>query len=245
MFALLDPNDPPPVHRISQSGSLSSWLLVCDHAGNAVPRRLSSLGLDPRDLADHIGIDIGIWQVTRLVAAGLNAEAIGQAYSRLVIDCNRQPGTPASIPLVSDGRPVPGNMDADPGPRVAEIFRPYHEAIEAALGRRPLLSAMHSFTRVLGGQRRAVDIGVIHGPDSRLSDGVLDALSGCGLKVGRNTPYEIDFAGDYTLPVHGEARGLDYVEIEVCQDLIKTADGQSGLATILAHALRAAQDSLS
>jgi predicted N-formylglutamate amidohydrolase len=243
--SLLDRNDPPPVLRIARSPGSSSWLLVSDHAGNAIPRRLAGLGVAPPDLADHIGIDIGAWEVTRRLAAGLDAPAIGQAYSRLVIDCNRRPGTRTSIPLASDGRIIPGNADADPVPRVGEIFRPYHDAIEAELDRRPLLCAMHSFTRVLGGQRRSIDIGIIHGPNSRLADGVLNSLADCGLRVERNTPYQIDFAGDYTLPVHGEARGLNYVEIEVCQDLIATADGQYRLAAILTHALRMAQDSLS
>ena len=96
---------------------------------------------------------------------------------------------------------------------------------------------MHSFTRELAGMRRAVDIGVIYGPRSTLADVVFDRIAKSGLKVERNVPYQIDFAGDYTLPVHGEDRRLDYVEIEICQDLISDAAGQAELAKVMTSAL--------
>lgn len=244
---LLVAGDPGPVLRIPAAGS--DWLLVCDHAGNAVPRQLRNLGLSADDLNDHIGIDIGIWQVTQAMAVVLGAEAIGQAYSRLVIDCNRRPGTPASIPGVSDGRNVPGNSGAPLGEaRVREIFMPYHDAISASIAAYPsrrMICSMHSFTRELAGQHRAVDIGVIYGRTAQLADAVIDGLATCGLRVGRNTPYQIDFHADYTLPIHAEATGLDYVEIEICQDLIDSRDGQAVLARIMTKALSSAQASLS
>lgn len=225
----------------------SSWLLLCDHAGNDVPQILDKLGLSAAELNDHIGIDIGIWPVTQAMAQALGAEAIGQRYSRLVIDCNRQPGTPTSISLVSDGRNVPGNAGMPyAAERVSEIFSPYHEAIaqRIAASRRAVCS-MHSFTRELAGHRRDVDIGVIHGPDARAADAVFSALASSGLRVGRNKPYQIDFSGDYTLPAHAETAGLHYVEIEICQDLIGTANGQARLARLMTEALAAAQASLS
>lgn len=245
--ALLSAGDPEPVLRVLSAGA--DWLFVCDHAGNAVPRRLENLGLSAADLNDHIGIDIGIWPVTMAVAESLGAEVIGQAYSRLVIDCNRKPRTPASIPAASDGRTVPGNAGAPLAEeRVLEIFAPYHDAISTSIaaypGRRQICS-MHSFTRELAGVRRDVDIGVIHGPNVRLAEAVIGGLKSCGLNVDRNAPYRIDFDGDYTLPVHGEAAGLDYVEIEICQELIGTTDGQTKLAAIMASALQSAQASLS
>ena len=41
-----------------------------------------------------------------------------------------------------------------------------------------------------------------------------------GLVVGDNEPYGVTDALDYTIPVHGEGRGLHHVAIEVRQDLI-------------------------
>ena len=241
---LLSERDVAPV-MVARSGGSSRWLLTADHAGNAIPSVLDSLGVSPEDLADHIGIDIGIWGVTQRLADQLDATAIGQAYSRLVIDCNRRPGTPTSIPTVSDGREVPGNVGVDTQSRVDEIFAPDHGAIDERLRPDTLLAAMHSFTREMSGARRTVDVGVIYGPRSRLADVVFEALAHSGLRVERNEPYRIDFTGDYTIPVHAEGRGLDYVEIEICQDLIGDDAGQTKLATMMSSALQAAQLSLS
>ena len=42
---------------------------------------------------------------------------------------------------------------------------------------------------------------------------------------------------DYTVPTHGEARGLPHVEIEIRQDLIADAAGQDAWAARLARLL--------
>ena len=66
-----------------------------------------------------------------------------------------------------------------------------------------------------------------------------DGLKGVdGLRVGRNVPYSIDFAGDQTIPAHGESGGVPYIEIEICQDLIATCRGQRRIAGLLARAFR-------
>lgn len=247
---LLGPDDPLPV-LTGRPGGASPLILACDHAGNSVPRRLGSMGLNENDLEDHIGIDIGIYATSSWVAHLLDAPLIGQTYSRLVVDCNRQPGTPGSIPEVSDGRVVPANLNlsvADRQARVAEIFEPYHAALDRLIGERraflrraPVLCAMHSFTRVYGGTKRKCDIGVIHGPDAGIADRLLSALTSAGgLRVDRNEPYTIDFDGDYTIPSHAEASGLPYVEIEICQDLISTCRQQRRMASLLSDAFRQA-----
>ena len=46
-----------------------------------------------------------------------------------------------------------------------------------------------------------------------------------GLCVGYNQPYDVDDAHDYTLPTHGEGRGIPHVMIELRQDgLVRAAD---------------------
>jgi predicted N-formylglutamate amidohydrolase len=55
-----------------------------------------------------------------------------------------------------------------------------------------------------------------------------------GLVVGDNEPYAITDEGDYTIPVHGEQRGLPHIEIEVRQDLIESEAGQREWAARLA-----------
>ena len=89
-------------------------------------------------IAQHIGWDIGAAAVTRALAPLLDAPAVIAGFSRLVIDCNRHPDDPSSIPRASDGVAIPGNADLDlaaRGERRAMLFEPYHAAIDAQLAR--------------------------------------------------------------------------------------------------------------
>ena len=60
------------------------------------------------------------------------------------------------------------------------------------------------------------------------------------LIVGENEPYRVSDLTDYTVPAHGERRGLPHVEIEIRQDLIADAAGQRAWAERLAGLLPAA-----
>src|SRR5258708_27514878 len=105
-------------------------------ARRAIPRVPGRLGLDEKLLMRHIGWETGAAEVTRRLAALLDAPAVLCGYSRLVIDCNRGLGDPTSIPEVSDGIAVPGNAGLGPAARVARvdgIFRPYHAAVAGQL----------------------------------------------------------------------------------------------------------------
>ncbi len=244
---LLGPRDPPPVvvHR-GQGTSRIVLVLIADHAGQRIPAALGSLGLPQRELDRHIGWDIGIEQVTLRLADLLDAVAILQRYSRLVIDCNRPPGASGSIASVSDGTTVPGNTGlsaTEVTSRTREIFDPYHQRISQELDARaplppPILIAMHSFTPVFGGQTRPWHAGVLYQRDARLAHPLLTALRRePGLVVGDNQPYAVSDATDYAIPVHGERRGLLHVELEIRQDLISGEQGQDEWAQRLARLL--------
>ena len=247
--ALLHPDEPAPVALIRPHGA-ASILLVCDHAGQRVPRALHGLGIPSAELDRHIGWDIGAAGVTRALAASLDAAAILQLYSRLVIDCNRKPGHPTSIPPVSDGTPIPANRPAAPGGnapwrtgRETEIFAPYHDAIarhldrEHAAARRPAVIAVHSFTPVMDGIARPWQAGVLHNHDPRLALAVGEQLRREGLTVGDNEPYALSDDSDYTIPVHAEQRGLPNLELEIRQDLITSAAQQADWAALLARVI--------
>ena len=245
---LLGPDDPAPVrvHR----GAGSPFLLVADHAGRRVPSALGDLGVGAADRERHIAWDIGIAGLCAELAPMLGATWIEQVYSRLVIDCNRRPGHPTSIPKVSDGTVVAGNAGLDRAARDArasEIFTPYHDAIRAeiesrrAAGQPTVLIAMHSFTPVMGGVGGPWHAGVLFNRYADLSLALAALLREAGWHVGENEPYSLSDESDYTVPVHAEARGLAYVELEVRQDLIAAPNGQSAWARILAGALPAAR----
>ena len=97
---------------------------------------------------------------------------------------------------------------------------------------------MHSFTPVFRGVSRPWHVGVLFNRDARLAHPLLDLLRAEGdLTVGENEPYRVTDLTDYTVPVHGERRGLPHVEIEIRQDLIAEPAGQAAWAERLARLL--------
>jgi predicted N-formylglutamate amidohydrolase len=246
-YALLDP-DEPPAFTIARPHGRSPFFLACDHAGRLIPRRLGDLGVSAAERERHIAWDIGGAGVALELAERLDAFAILQTYSRLVIDCNRDPGVPSAMPEVSELTEIPGNAglsEADRAARVAAIHAPYHDRIRAELDRRhaegrlTVLVAVHSFTPVFKGVARRWHAGVLYNRDPSFPHLVLDLLRREGdLEVGDNEPYRVSDATDYTIPVHGERRGLPHVELEIRQDLIANPAGQVAWAVRLERVLK-------
>lgn len=244
-YRLLEGDEPHPVecHRLD---GLSDFFLTCDHAGRGLPRRLGDLGLGAAELERHIAWDIGAAAVAGRLSGSLDAALVLQRYSRLVIDCNRPPSVPSSVVTLSEGTEVPGNRDLDPQQRharVREIFDPYHDRIEAELelrrraGRRTVLVSVHSFTPVFHGEERPWHLGLLYNRDPALGLALGAELEGSGLNVGHNVPYSVSDVTDYTIPVHGERRGILHVMLEIRQDLVAGEAGQKEWADRLAALL--------
>jgi predicted N-formylglutamate amidohydrolase len=244
---LLAADEPHPV-LAERVDSTCPFVFVSDHAGRRLPRALGDLGLAASDLERHIAYDIGILPVARQLAAAFDAPLLAQTYSRLVIDCNRAPHVAQSIPEVSELTEIPGNHMLSPEQRevrVEALFRPYHDRIDALLdgraarGVRTILIAMHSFTPVYMGVPRPWTVGLLYNRDPRLAAPLLDLMNqDMAPYVGDGLPYAMDDLTDYTLPVHGERRGLLHVGFEIRQDLIGEPRGQADFACWLETMLR-------
>jgi len=251
--SLLTSDDVSPVHEFNV-GADSPYLFTCDHYGRLIPRALGDLGVSESDLVRHIAWDIGIAGVAEQLSDHLNAHLIAQRYSRLVIDCNRPPGAASSIPMISEATIIPGNEGLTP--EAAEIrrhgiFDPYHrrinEIIDARIhrGQPTVLVALHSFTPVYAGIARPWHIGTLYHRDRTLPPLMLQHLRAEGdLVVGDNEPYAVSDQTDYTVPVHGEMRGLINTGIEIRQDLIGDQSGQKQWAERLARILREIEETL-
>ncbi len=252
-FKLLADDEPPAVIEERRQG-LSTFVIVVDHAGARIPRSLDNLGLDASELARHIAWDIGALGLARRMSALLDAPLVAQNYSRLVIDCNRDPRVETSIPRLSEYVAIAGNMDlseAELAARRAEIFEPYHAHIRALLderqaaGRRTILVAQHTMTDVYKGASRPMHGAVLYNRDRRFAGSVLEMLRReRDLIFADNEPYFVSDETDYTIPQHGEKRGLPHVEIEIRQDLVKDEAGQAAWAERVTRALEAAQAAL-
>lgn len=237
---LIGPGDPPAFEIVNADGS-APLQLVCDHASRVVPEALGDLGLDAGHFERHIAYDIGAAGVTRLLAREMDAQAVIAGFSRLVIDLNRPPGHPESIPENSDATPIPGNQalaEADQSKRVSELFEPYHDAVMEALahlwrrGKPPALFSVHSFTPNYGDEDRPWDVGVLWNRDPRIARPLMDKLNALGLNVGDNLPYSgTDLA--YTINIHGAAAGLANCVVEINQDQVRDSEGVERWAGIL------------
>ena len=250
---LLSQADVPPVIEFNATGD-SPYLLTCDHYGRMIPRALGDLGVSDSELVRHIAWDIGIAGVAEQLSDHLGAHLIAQHYSRLVIDCNRPPDAASSIPPISEATVIPGNAglaDEAAAIRRREIFDPYHrrigEIIDARLHRRQptVLVSLHSFTPVYAGIARPWHIGTLYHRDRTLPKLLLQHLRAEGdLVVGDNEPYAVSDTTDYTIPVHGEQRGLINTGIEIRQDLIGDQSGEKQWADRLARILKEIEETL-
>ena len=245
-YQLLEPDEPSPVREYRRNGR-SPFVIAVDHAGRRIPRRLGDLGLPQSEFDRHTASDLGAFEVARRVSDALDAPLIAQEYSRLVIDCNRTPGSETSIPGMAESLPVPGNRNLgaqEIAARQSEIFEPYHARLRALLqerqdaGRPTILVTQHTMTDILFEVRRAMHAAVMYDRDRRFAGIVLEMLRrDPQLSIAENEPYLV-LLTHFTVPNHAEARGLPYVELEVRQDLVLDETGQAEWAQRIAGALQ-------
>ncbi len=246
---LLGPEETPPF-RVERAGARGPFLLVCEHAGRVVPRRLGTLGLAPHHFERHIAYDLGALELARALAARLDAPLVWQPYSRLVCDCNRRPEAASFISELSEDTPIPGNRGLSPEERrrrIEEVFRPFHDRVRELLERqlsaregRLVFVTVHSFTPVFLGERREMEVGLLFNRHPQVARRVGPLLEARGVRLAYNAPYAMSDEEDFTVPFHAERRGLPSLEIEVRQDLLARQGDIERWAGVLAEALAAA-----
>jgi predicted N-formylglutamate amidohydrolase len=244
---------PPAVTVLNDAGS-SPVVLLCEHASNHIPAEFDQLGLPTTELTRHIAWDIGVAELARQLSAALDAPLFLAGYSRLLIDSNRPIGAPTSIPEISELTVIPGNAGlsaAQRDERAERFYWPFQDAVAAHLDRRQqegrptLVIGVHSFTPVFKGVRRPMHGGILFEPhvsigaeEFVLGAALLAAVQAPELLMEANQPYQISNISDYTVPVHGRARGLPTCLIEIRQDLLADAAGIASWAERLIPALQ-------
>ena len=239
--SLLTSSEPSPFYVVNPL-SEAPILLVCDHASCRFPQALGDMGLDPFARRCHLAIDIGAGKLTENLAKSLGVTAVIAQYSRLVVDCNRQLMDPGAFLEYGDGILVPGNRNLsqeDKDARANSIYWPYHDAIEEqikrlrAIGPKPLFVSVHSFTPVLNGISRAVQMGVLWDKDPVVAEIFIEGFREAAYLVGDNEPYSGKAPQDFTIDHHAEEIGLPHVGIEVRQDLIDDIAGVEQVAPVM------------
>jgi predicted N-formylglutamate amidohydrolase len=238
--------DPPAVTVENEAGT-SPYLFLCEHASNYIGAEYARLGLPEEELRRHIAWDIGAADVARGLSRMLDATLFLSGYSRLLIDCNRPPGAPTSIPENSEDTIVPGNLGISAEERArreALYFHPFWIAAEQHLmkrlaARRPtVVVAIHSFTRVFRRVERPWHAGVLFRRARGFGEAMLAALVDPALVIAANEPYRITDLEDFTVPRFGEANNVNAVLIEIRNDIISFPAGVREWIDRLARAHR-------
>lgn len=223
--------DPMPVYEVRENTS-SPLLLVCEHAGRVIPSRLGTLGLQAEQRRLHIAYDIGAEVVADRLSERLGASLIKQRYSRLVIDCNRPPGSLQSIPEISDAITIPGNAQlsaTERRERESAIFEPYAECCMTRIASPDIRFAfsIHSFTPEMAGERRPWDMSLLYRSLHSRGDRLIALANEMwpDLHIGHNQPYQIEDETDWFIPVCAEPRGIPHCLIEIRNDHLLTDRG--------------------
>lgn len=174
-------------------------LLTCEHGGNLVPDDLAALARGhERLLASHRGHDPGALELAGRLAVALRAPLRFALVSRLLVDLNRSPDSPDLFSELT--------RDAAPALRrqiLNRHYRPYRREVTAAVrsalrrSAHPVLHvSVHTFTPVLRGVRRDVDIGLLFDPARPLERAIVSAWERSlraalpRLRIRRNAPYK-------------------------------------------------------
>ena len=228
------------VSVLNQTGK-SPVVVVCEHASNFIPSAFNDLGLAVDDLDSHAAWDPGALAIAKGLSERLDAKLIASDVSRLVYDCNRPPSAPDAMPHQSEAIMVPGNTGltaAQRQDRIDEFYKPFRATLAEAIAATssPVIVTVHSFTPTYYGQKRAVEIGVLHDTDARLADVMLETASRfTKALVLRNDPYGPEHGVTHTLKEHALANGHLNVMLEVRNDLIQTTQQQDEMADCIAN----------
>ncbi|MFT7625510.1 MAG: putative N-formylglutamate amidohydrolase [Myxococcota bacterium] len=206
-------------------GRSARVFLTCEHASNRLPPPWTWSPGDERLVDDHWSWDLGAADLTRELAASLQAPAMLACFTRLLIDPNR-PLTGANLFRdTADGHPVDLNLAISPDDshaRISGYWAPFHDAIDARVAAAPpeLLLSIHSYTPVYEGIPRAVQVGVLHDGSEQLAIEWVEILGRLsGLDVRLDEPYTGRGGFMYSAQRHADTAGIPAVELEVRADL--------------------------
>jgi predicted N-formylglutamate amidohydrolase len=232
-----DPADPAP------------FLFSCEHASNRVPPPYRADAADRALLDDHWGWDPGAADVTRALVDRLGGQAVLSRFSRLIADPNREPADPAFVVAAIDGQPVSFNLGVDVAERARRaerFYHPYHRAIDRALearvarGPAVTLMSIHSFTPLFLGRAREMEVGVLFDDFDERAWRLQQALSAAGFEAALNAPYSGKPPDRliHAAHTHGRRHSIEYLELEIRQDLIDAPARAAAVAERIAAALR-------
>lgn len=222
-------------------------LITCEHAVNHVPEELTHLFADcPEVLRSHRAFDQGAAELARHIANTLSSPLFEAKLTRLLVDHNRSPHNRSLWTEFSRG------LSASEKLRLLDnYYRPFRGEVAGWISEsledecKVVHVSVHSFTPVLDGEQRAVDIGLLYDP-GRTEEGFFadvwkSRISACrpDLRVRFNVPYRGRSDGHLTSYRElYESRDYVGIELEINQSLVAAEDGWPALQKQVADSLK-------
>jgi predicted N-formylglutamate amidohydrolase len=234
---------------VAAEGAGPAVIVICEHASAQMLAPWEDVGADV--LASHAASDPGALGLARALGPHLaracgGAELIHAPHSRLIYDLNRSPDRPDACPEHSEIYAIPMNAGLSPADRLARmeaLYLPFHNLVRArvaralALGQKPVIVTVHSFSPIWHGVARKVEFGVIHDAMPALARRIVAQADGLGLVTELNAPYSAQDHVTHTLRLHALPYGLENAMLEIRNDLIATPQAQTALAARLSAVL--------
>ena len=245
---------------VGSDDSVPKIILICEHASNRVEQPWEHNFDEPSLLSSHAASDLGAlglsYQLGSILAqTGEKIELIHAPLSRLIYDLNRSPDRIDACPEKTEFYQISFNRKISPEEllaRVELIYLPFHNFVRKrvaralALGGKPFIITIHSFSPTWFGTPRDVEFGVIHDALPALAYRIIANSSSLGLLTELNAPYSAEDHVTHTLKLHALPYGLENAMIELRNDLLATPEAQLDVAQRLAPILlNSIQDILS
>ncbi len=218
----------------SAQGAPPQVIVTCEHASCSVPEQYSWIAEPFRRLiATHRGWDPGALAVAKAMAKTFDAPLHAAQHSRLLCDANRTEDHADLFSVVSC-RLSPSERER----MLAELHRPHWARVRAhvksgiATGSRIVHLAPHTFTPILRGEVRRVQLGLLYDPSHALESLIASRLRRHlavhlpQLRVAMNEPYA-GVSNALPTALRGEFPRTRYagLEFELNQQLLDSASG--------------------
>lgn len=222
-------------------------VVTSEHASNHVPAAVGPLlRLGRSRLQSHRGFDRGAAAMARALASAIDAPLVLGRVSRLVVDLNRSPDnrnlwSPQARALPDEIRDALLRRHHRPHwDRVQALVRREHTA-----GHRVLHVGVHSFTPVLRGSVRTMDVAFLYDPTRAFEVAIVDAWRQALLRrapdlvVRRNAPYRgIDDGLTRALRRRFPDRDYAGIELELNQGRLRGGRFPVALVQAIVSSLR-------
>lgn len=222
---------------------MNTLFLSCEHGGNDVPQSLRPCFAGHEHVLEtHRGLDIGALDLFEQMAP-LAEETAYAKISRLCIEMNRSEGHPQLFSKFT--RDLPEAQKAE----LLDLHRSYWNSFtewmekRIAGGNSVIHVAVHSFTPVLDGVRRSMDIGLLYDPSRQTERAFCLAWRKAirarmpALVVRMNQPYKGTSDGFPTALRRQFTRQYAGIELEVNQRFAVHGRMDNAVATVLRDSL--------